>query len=141
MTKNIFKKRNLINRIAMFILISFFSYVLLARYFFLDMTKNYRFSVGELIEISAASRTSDRYAEFKIKTHNNIILATDSFPSDSTSYYQSKIGGRFLVKMHRNYWIDKIFGTYKLYISAPAPQNIQIPIEGWKERPEWSPKK
>jgi hypothetical protein len=105
------------------------------------MTKNYRYSVGELREISVASRTSDRYAEFKIENHNNITLAMYSFPNDSTYYYKSKIGGRFLVKMHRNYWINKIFGTYKLYISAPVPQNIQIPVEGWKERPEWSPKK
>ncbi|MGV0754771.1 hypothetical protein ACTS95_07775 [Empedobacter brevis] len=55
------------------------------------------------------------------------------------NFMKVKIDKRFLVKINKNEWVNRLFFTSRLYINKPIPDSIkEAPSEGWKELPVWA---
>ena len=139
MKKINWKEANKPKLFAILFFLTFISYFIFGRFFFIDMNKNFKYSIGQIKGISAASRTSDRYVDFEFQYENKIFHNSVSFPVDSVKFYNLNISKRFLIKMSDKDQVNKLFSTYKLYIEKPVPDTIKFaPIEGWKQLPKWA---
>lgn len=113
-------------------------YVGVGKYFDKDLKTNHCYSIATLTKIEYIGRSATNDAVFKYKYHSKSKKGTYGFPNDSSSYYESQIGKRFLVKMSDKQWVNRLFYTFELYIDKPVPDSIKVPPEGWKELPEWA---
>ncbi|WP_334127095.1 hypothetical protein, partial [Empedobacter brevis] len=108
-------------------------------YFDNSTKENFRYSIATLTEINFIGKNSSNKIKFNYSYNENVYKGSYYFDNDSTSYYDSKIGKRFLVKINNNEWVNKLFSTSRLYINKPVPDSIkEAPSEGWKELPVWA---
>lgn len=120
------------------ILGSILVYSILVNYFAYKTRKDYLYRTATLIDIKLIGRSASNRAIFNYLNYSEINVGRCYFPNDSTEYYKTQIGNRFLVKMNNKQWVNRYFFTYKLYINKPVPDSVEMPINGWKELPEWA---
>ena len=113
-------------------------YVGVGMYFDKEMKTKNIYSIATLTEVEYIGRSASNRAVYTYLYNSEIKKGRNYFPNDSTGYYESQIGKRFLVKMSDKPWVNRIFFTYELYINKPVPDSIEAPIEGWKELPDWA---
>ena len=114
-------------------------YIVVNNYFDNSTKENFRYSIATLTEVNFMGKSSLNKIKFNYSYNKNIYKGSHYFDNDSTSYYDSKIGKRFLVKINNNEWVNKLFSTSRLYINKPVPDSIkEAPSEGWKELPTWA---
>jgi len=113
-------------------------YVGVGMYFDKEMKTKNIYSIATLTEVEYIGRSASNRAVFKYDYLSKLEKGTYRFPNDSSGYYESQIGKKFLVKMSDKPWVNRIFFTYELYINKPVPDSIEAPIEGWKELPDWA---
>ncbi|STD52992.1 hypothetical protein [Empedobacter falsenii] len=114
-------------------------YIVLNNYFDNSTKENFRYSIATLTEINFIGKNSSNKIKFNYSYNENVYKGSYYFDNDSTSYYDSKIGKRFLVKINNNEWVNKLFSTSRLCINKPVPDSIkEAPSEGWKELPTWA---
>jgi|SRR5690606_22703552 len=113
-------------------------YVGVGKYFDKDIKTNRRYLIATLTKIEYIGRSATNDAVFKYDYHSKSKKGTYGFPDDSSRYYESQIGKRFLVKISDKQWVNQLFFTYELYMNKPVPDSIEAPPEGWEELPEWA---
>ncbi|MDH2207060.1 MULTISPECIES: hypothetical protein [Empedobacter] len=114
-------------------------YVLLNNHFDNSTKENYRYTIATLTRIDFIGKNSSNKIKFNYLYNDKLNNGSDYFDNDSTSFYNSKIGKRFLVKINKNEWVNRLFFTTKLYINKPVLDNIkEAPSQGWKELPSWA---
>ena len=113
-------------------------YSVLVNYFRHQVRTKYSYNTATLTEVEYIGRSASNRAVYTYLYNSEIKKGRNYFPNDSTGYYKSQIGKRFLVKMSDKPWVNRIFFTYELYINKPVPDSIEAPIEGWKELPDWA---
>ncbi|MFV0153092.1 hypothetical protein OBJ97_07670 [Empedobacter falsenii] len=114
-------------------------YVLLNNHFDNSTKENYRYTIATLTRIDFIGKNSSNKIKFNYLYNDKLNNGSDYFDNDSTSFYNSKICKRFLVKINKNEWVNRLFFTTKLYINKPVPDNIkEAPSQGWKELPSWA---
>ena len=117
------------------------TFIIIGRFFDNDMKKNHIYTIGTTYEIKGKSRSSSKRLLFTYLLENKVNDVETQFLSDSLDYYKPNIGKRFLIKMNNKQWVNRVFSTYKLYITIPVPDSLkEAPREGWKELPEWAKK-
>lgn len=114
------------------------SYIIIGKYYWSDTDKNYIYKIATLSKIKYIGKSVTNRVEFTYQMELE-KKGRYNFPDDSSTYYESQIGKRFIVKMNDKPWVNKLFFTYHLYVNKPVPDSIrEAPPGGWKELPEWA---
>ena len=124
--------------ISIFISI-FISYFIVGYIYRTNFKTKYKYSIATLTKVEYVGRSATNRAMFTYNYNSEINIGRYNFPNDSSRYYESQVGNKFLVKMSDKHWVNRIFFTYKLYANKPVPDSIkEAPSEGWKELPVWA---
>lgn len=114
-------------------------YIFLNNYFDNSTQENYRYNIGTITKIDYIGKSSSNKVLFNYYQNDRLLNGSYQFNNDSTLYYKSKIGSRFLIKINNNEWVNRLFFTSRLYINKPVPDSVkEAPSEGWKELPAWA---
>lgn len=103
-----------------------------------DLDKNFVYKVATLNEVKYIGRSASNRIIFTYNLDSEIKKGSDNFINDSSRYYESQIGKKYLVKMSDKQWVNRFFYTYKLYMNKPVPDSVEEPAEGWKVLPNWA---
>ncbi|MGV0828204.1 hypothetical protein F0358_11230 [Empedobacter brevis] len=113
-------------------------YILSNSYFIKNTNENYRYCIAILSKTNSKGKGGWEY-EYQYSYNNKFENGRNNIPKDSLQFYESKIDKRFLVKINKNEWVNRLFFTSRLYINKPIPDSIkEAPSEGWKELPVWA---
>ncbi len=111
-------------------------FMLIGKYFDIDLNKNHLYTKAKLIDIKGKSRSTSKRLIFEYDINHQYYQGEISFVDDSLSYYKPNLGKSFLLKLHKRKWINSLFSTYKLYIDRPIPEYVYPPKNGWNTIPE-----
>lgn len=120
-----------------FFVFLFISYFLIGLIYRQDFKRNYLYSIATLTKVEYVGKSATNRAIFTYQYNAKSKNGRYNFANDSSRYYESQVGKRFLVKMSDKHWVNRVFFTYKLYMDNPVPDSIEAPPEGWVELPEW----